>query len=323
MIVDVHGHVTSPTLFERLPMPPALADVGGMIERKAAAGITTTLVGSPVGAGTMVPLPGWDNYAQPVDQIEAFHDWVAETVRAHPGALKGYVYTNPYGGAALLAEADRRLTQPEFVGLIVNTSTQGRYLNEPAAEEFFALAARHRAPVLLHAPAEPIGAAGLAHVGLVEHVARPCDVTLGVAAVLAARWLDKYPDLRLMASTAGGALALLKEKLDLAEQRAAAAGTVPDGASPLSAGLRRIYVDTATPSRLALGGAVEAFGVDRMLFGTDSPPLTAPPQASVDLVRSLPLSERDRDRVLYGTAAELFGLTAPAPAPAAAGTAAG
>ena len=38
MIVDVHGHVTHPELFERFPMPPALADIEGMIEKKARSG---------------------------------------------------------------------------------------------------------------------------------------------------------------------------------------------------------------------------------------------------------------------------------------------
>ena len=40
-------------------------------------GVTTTIVGSPVGAGTMVPVPGLDNYDQPADKLNAFQDWVA------------------------------------------------------------------------------------------------------------------------------------------------------------------------------------------------------------------------------------------------------
>ena len=82
MIVDVHGHVTHPELFKRFPMPPALADIEGMLEKKAALGIELTIVGSPVGFGTMVPVPGLDNYAQPLDQLKSFHGWLAETVRS-------------------------------------------------------------------------------------------------------------------------------------------------------------------------------------------------------------------------------------------------
>jgi aminocarboxymuconate-semialdehyde decarboxylase len=302
VIIDIHGHVTSPALLATLPMPPSLGDIDGMIERKAAAGINTTLVGSPVGAGTMVRRAGPDQFDQSLEELEAFHDWVAETVRAHPGALKAYVYTNPYGGDRMLELAARRLAQEEFVGLIVNTSVRGRYLDQAEADGFFALAAEHRAPVLLHPPAEPVGGGGLGDLGLVEHIARPCDVTIGVAAVLFAGWLEKYPKLRLIASNAGGALALLREKLDLAGRRSGR------GADAGSVALRRLYVDTATPSRLALAGAVETFGVDRMLFGTDSPPLAGPLPAAVDLVSRLPVSPPGRERVLRTNAERLFGL---------------
>jgi predicted TIM-barrel fold metal-dependent hydrolase len=329
MTVDIHGHVTSPELFRRLPMPPSLADIDGMIEQKAALGISTTIVGSPVGAGTMVPVPGLDNYEQPVDKLESFHDWVAETVRAHPGSLKAYVYTNPYGGAELLERTARRLEQDEYVGLIVNTSVRGRFLDDPTLDGFFALAAERRAPVLLHPPAEPVGSDALGHLGLVEHVARPADVTLGVAAILLAGWLEKYSELRLVVSNAGGALPLLREKLDLARRRPAGLGggppngaaTGPNGThaapngtaatdSPLPTDelLRRLYVDTATPSPLALAGALQTFGADRMLFGTDSPPLTAPLEQALARVTELHLSTADVGRVLSGNARQLFGL---------------
>jgi aminocarboxymuconate-semialdehyde decarboxylase len=306
--IDVHGHITSPELLSRLPMPPSLGDIDGMIAQKEAAGIAMTIVGSPVGAGTMVPVAGLDNYEQPLDKLEAFHDFVAETVQKHPDSLRAYAYTNPYGGDRLLERTAARLAGDEFVGLIVNSSVRGRYLDEAAADDFWALAAEYRAPVLLHAPAEPVGSAGLRHVGLIEHVARPCDITLGVAAILAAGWLDRYPELALVASTGGGALPLLAEKLDLAQRRAGPPGSAEPGGPPFSAQLRRVYVDTATPSALGLAGALATFGPDRLLFGTDSPPLTGPLTAALDRVAALDAGPDVTGRILAGNAARLFGL---------------
>jgi hypothetical protein len=85
MIIDVHAHISSPEAVRRFPMPPSLGDVEGMIERKLAAGIETTIVGSPVGAGAMVPIPGVDNYAQTESQLAALHDWLAQLCAEHPG----------------------------------------------------------------------------------------------------------------------------------------------------------------------------------------------------------------------------------------------
>ncbi|GAA1991568.1 amidohydrolase family protein [Kitasatospora viridis] len=326
MSIDVHGHVTSPRLFERFPMPPSLADIDGMIEAKAAVGITLTVVGSPVGAGTMVPVPGLDNYRQPADELRAFHDWLAEQIRARSTALRGYVYVNPLGGAAELAEAAQLLKQPEFVGLIVNSSVNGEFLDTPRAADFFAMAAESGAPVLLHPPAEPAAGARLRDPRLVEHVARPSDVAVGTAAVLFAGWLERHPQLRIIAPTAGGGLPLLLEKLDLAHRLPrrpgppAAAGrppldpagpdTPPLAERPPTASLGQVYVDTATPSLPALAAALAAFGPRNLLFGTDTPPLGAPLGQALALLDRLGLSEADRALVGGGNAAELFGLDA-------------
>src|SRR5262245_32149764 len=128
MTIDVHGHVTPPELLKKFPMPPSLGDIDGMVERKAALGLATTVVGSPVGAGTMLPVPGIDNYAQSPDSLEGFHEWVAETVRERPGQLVGYVYVNPLAGSASVARAAEWLRCAEFAGLIVNTSIRGEFL---------------------------------------------------------------------------------------------------------------------------------------------------------------------------------------------------
>lgn len=302
MTIDVHGHVTPPELLKKFPMPPSLGDIDGMVERKAALGITTTVVGSPVGAGTMLPIPGIDNYAQPADSLASFHEWVAETVRERPGQLVGYVYLNPLDGAAAVARAAELLSQREFVGLIVNSSVRGEFLNDERSDDFFAMAAETGAPVLLHPPAVPVAADSMKLVGAIEHVVRPCDITMGVAAILIAGRLHRFPGLKLIAPNAGGALALLAEKLDMAQRRDNVDGP------PLSAQLRQIYVDTGTPSQAALNAALEVFGPERMLFGTDSPPLATPLDAALAAIDRLPLDAAARRRVLRDNAIELFGL---------------
>src|SRR5436309_2491290 len=137
-------------------MPPALADIDGMLEAKAQHGIELTIVGSPVGFGTMMPVPGLDNYAQPLDQLRSFHEWLAETVAQHSGRLAAYAYTNPFGGSELLEDTARTVRDGGFVGLIVNSSVQGRYLDSEEADDFFAMASELGVPVFLHPGAEPV-----------------------------------------------------------------------------------------------------------------------------------------------------------------------
>lgn len=304
MIVDVHGHLSPPEALKRYPMPRSLGDVEGMIERKLAAGIGLTIVGSPVGAGAMVPIPGVDNYAQPADRLAALHEWLATICAAHRRHLRAYVYVNPFGADAELDAAARTLRGDDaFVGLIVNTSVRGEYLDSERAGAFFALAAELGAPVLLHPPAAPAAGHGLRGLGLLEQVGRFCDVTAGLASCLFGGWLDRHPELQLIGSSAGGAIALLSEKLDLAH-RAQHWGGASDARpeQPPSAYLRRLWVDTASPSPAALRANLEVLGSDRILFGTDSPPLATP---SVTVVAAV--TAQVGEAVLADNVRRLFG----------------
>jgi len=67
-------------------------------------------------------------------------------------------------------------------------------------------------------------------------------------------------------------------------------------------------VDTAnlsTPNQLA---NLAMMGAERMLFGTDSPPLATPIEECIAQVRELPISKSDQEKILGANARELFGL---------------
>ncbi|MDA2812976.1 amidohydrolase family protein [Nocardiopsis sp. RSe5-2] len=300
MDIDVHGHLSPPG--DR-GGPPGLRDPEAAIARKRALGIGTTVIGSPVGAGSMRPAPGEDNHAQTAAQVRRHNEAMLDLVARHPDALRTYAYLDPFGGEAMLAQAQELLREPGCVGLIANTSVNGRYLDAPEAEPFFAMAAEEAVPVLLHPPAVPVGGPSLPDLGTVEHIGRFCDVTAGVAAIVYAGWLERFPSLVLIASGAGGGLALLGEKLDLAARTPGARGP---GGPPPSEQLRRIRVDTATPSPQALRAAVDFFGADRVLLGTDAPPLLDEAERVTRLLDGLPAGQRDQ--IGRGNAAALFRL---------------
>jgi aminocarboxymuconate-semialdehyde decarboxylase len=308
VVVDVHGHVTHPELLERFPMPAILGDVDGMIELKAAAGIDLTIVGSPVGFGTMVPLAGHDNYDQPLDRLKSFHDWLGETVAAHPHHLRAYAYANPFGDDELLAHVAETVRGSGFVGVMANTSVRGEYLHVERARPFFAMAEELGVPVFLHPPAVPVGAEAVGDLRLITHVARFNDVTASLALLAFHGVLDRHAGLDLIAPMAGGALALLAQRLDLAVRERAPGADEPSADGQPSRALARVYVDTATTSEAALAADLALMGPERLLFGTDSPPTTVPVEDALALVRRLDVAEEERRAILGGNARRLFGL---------------
>jgi aminocarboxymuconate-semialdehyde decarboxylase len=343
VIVDAHGHITHPELLKRYPMPPVLGDIEGMLDRKSEAGIDVTVVGSPVGFGTMSKR-GHDNYAQPLDELKEFHEWLAETVRKYSPRLAAYAYTNPFGGDELLEYTAQTVREGGFVGLIVNTSVKGEYLDSERADAFFDMAAELDKPIFLHPPAEPVGSDSLEDFRLVEQVGRFVDVTVGLAALVFGGRLEQYPNLRFIGATAGGAISLLATRLDSAylprhwkgggPPKGNGGGGPPGGgppgggppgggppgggppmmqyenkiSAPPSTFLANVYVDTANssiPNHLA---NLEVMGADHLLFGTDSPPLSTPLPEAIAMVAELPVSEEEKQQILQGNARRLFAL---------------
>ena len=313
MIIDVHGHVTHPELFKRFPMPPALLDIEGMLERKAALGIELTIVGSPVGFGTMTPVPDFDAFTQPLDRLKEFHEWLAGLVQEHSPHLAAYAFTNPFAGSDWLEQTAQTVKEGGFVGVIVNTSINGEYLDSERADDFFAMVAELRVPVFLHPPAEPVGTASYSDFRLVEQLARYLDVTASLAALVFGGRLERDPELEVIAATAGGAIGLVAGRLD---QAAAPRPGGPPGAvqntldKPPTEYLRRVYVDTANsnvPNQIA---NLDLMGADHLLFGTDSPPLATPLEAAIGMVQALPVSDEEKEKILRTNAERLFRLPA-------------
>jgi predicted TIM-barrel fold metal-dependent hydrolase len=316
MYVDIHGHLSPPGDGG----PPSLRDPEAMIDRKRALGIGMTVIGSPVGAGMMLPVPGVDNYAQTADQVKAHNELMAGLVDQYPDSLRTYAYLDPLGDEAMLGQAKDLMSDPRFVGLVVNSSINDQYLDTPKAEQFFAMAAEARVPVLLHAPARPVGAGSLGDFAMIEHVGRFNDITAGLAAILRAGWLERFPDLVLVAAAGGGAIAQLLEKLDLAADpnrpgpppgkgpKPAADRLRPDLGTPPSAAARRLYVDTSCPNAHQIDANLSVLGVDHVLFGTDAPPMVEVLEPIVGLVSEAVLTAADRERVCWRNAADLYGI---------------
>jgi predicted TIM-barrel fold metal-dependent hydrolase len=232
VIVDVHAHVAYPELGKRYPIPPNLLDIDGMIERKAAAGIDVTIVGSPTGAETFMAVPGVDPFAQPVEGLARHHDWLAQLVADHGGRLAAYAFVNPFGGSRMLDQVAADVRGGGFVGLIVNTSVEGRYLSDPEADDFFAMAEELGVPLFLHPPVRPVGTESLTDMRVVEQVLRFVEVSTALAAMMFAGRFERYPGLRVLAATAGGALGILVGRLE-------AAFNQPTPPWPLTAGAAR------------------------------------------------------------------------------------
>ena len=198
-----------------------------------------------------------------------------------------------------------------FVGLIVNSSVQGRYLDSEEADDFFEMAAELGVPVFLHPGAEPVGSDNVRDFRLVEQVSRFFDVAVSLATLVVSGRLEQYPDLE--ADRRDGGRGHLADREPASTPRSArgppAEGVVrAELSGDPSDYLRNVYVDTANQNPASHLANLELMGPERMLFGTDSPPLATPLEQAISMVRDLPIPEEAQDGILEGNARRLFAL---------------
>lgn len=77
--------------------------------------------------------------------------------------------------------------------------------------------------------------------------------------------------------------------------------------------VRRFYYDTSTLHPASIRAAVDAFGIDRIVLGTDFPPVGDSPAETIALIDAAGLTQEQKDSILAGNAPEVLG-GIPAPA---------
>jgi aminocarboxymuconate-semialdehyde decarboxylase len=85
---------------------------------------------------------------------------------------------------------------------------------------------------------------------------------------------------------------------------------------PPSHYLKRMYLDSVTYNAPAMKMVLDWMGPDRVVYGSDAPPLTSLKPRAIRLIKDLDLPAAEREAIFWGNAARLLKLPI-APAAAA------
>jgi len=205
-----------------------------------------------------------------------------------------------------------------LAGIQIGTNVNGENLDDPKLFPVFKAAQDLGAAVFVH-PWEMLGRERMARYWTPWLVGMPAETCLAICSVLFSGLLEKLPALRLCFAHGGGSFAHTLGRIqhgfearpDLCSREnhvspaEYVARRTPSGVVPA-----RFYVDSLVHDAEALRFLVGVMSADRVALGSDYPfPLGEARPG--DLIRSMPeLSERDRSRLLHGTALEFLGFTA-------------
>ena len=219
----------------------------------------------------------------------------AESQKRYPDRIR-WVASIPWESPDdALAELARALADGAL-GVAALANIRGRDLIDPLFAPVWAEVDRLALPVFVH-PTIPLGGKDmrLDEFSLATPIGFMVDTTLSFARLILSGFLDRYPNLKLIAPHGGGTLPYLSGRLDRCYETIPACRAALK--EPPSAHLRRICYDTVVYEPRALAMCVAVGGADNVLYGTDFPHNVGDMKGILALVRDLP---EDQSRKVAG-----------------------
>ena len=233
------------------------------------------------------------------------NDSMAEQQRARPDRIRWFA-SLPWQYADDAKHELARCIANGAVGVMVLGSIDGKDLIDPQFAPIWSEIDRLGLPVLVH-PTAPQGVREM-HMeafNLIPPVGFMFDTTLAFSHMIFSGFLDRYPNIKLIAAHAGAALPYLAGRLDICHERIpACAAVIKDKPSSY---LRRIYYDTVVYERDALELCIKVAGsADNVLYGSDYPHNIGDMAGCLARVNALPGAQAKR--IAGGNAQRIFGL---------------
>jgi aminocarboxymuconate-semialdehyde decarboxylase len=197
-----------------------------------------------------------------------------------------------------------------LVGVNLPTSVgSDPHIDAERLEPFYDRVEELGLPLFLH-PTDAIFADLLAGYGRVLHnsIGRIMDVSVAASRLIVSGVMERHPKLKIMISHTGGALPYQSGKMDHNVKRTKLE-------QPASAYIKRMYTDTVSSHLAGMKFAIDYYGVDHVMYGTDYPCLDH--HKTLDFFNEIALPEEDRKKILYGNVRELFNLRGPVAQPMA------
>lgn len=247
----------------------------------------------------------------------ASNDELAAAIAARPERYAGLAALAPQDPTAAAKELERAVADLGLNGAVINSHTQGEYLDDPRYWAIFEAAEALGAPIYIHprTPPQPMLGPYLSR-GLSGPLAGfAAEVYLHVLAVITAGVFDRFPGLQLVVGHLGEGLPYMMYRLDYMQHHAAAPGLRgrPAGTRlerKISDYLRHnVHVTTSGMAwEPAIRFAQSVLGSERVLYAMDYPYQFD--IAEVVATDELDIPDADKRRLYQTNAERLFSLAA-------------
>ncbi|MEO3756256.1 amidohydrolase family protein [Streptomyces sp. B6B3] len=255
-------------------------------------------------ASAPVPSEAFRDRAMAEEGVAVCNESLAALVAGHPTRFGFFANVATFHVELAIEQATHALDELHADGVLLMTTTGDWYLGDPRFDPLLAALNDRGAVVFVHPGALPEGTTEL-HPKVPDFIGDyPLDTTRAALNLVASGALDRFPDLSIILSHAGGFL-------PYAAGRAESAGRQGEGPDPaaVARAVRRFYYDTALPmSPYATPTLLAAAGSGHILYGSDWPARPADEVGTITeaLDADPSLDDRARRRVNRDNALRLF-----------------
>ena len=249
------------------------------------------------------PMVYWADDDLGVQLSMAYNDAISAAHQAHPHRFIGFACLPMQNPRLALEELERAAKLPGIKGVYLATGIRDRELSD---RSFFPVYARCEAlglPIFLHPMM--INNERMKQFYLVNICGNPFETALAACHLIFGGVLDAFPKLEISLPHAGGALPILRGRMDRGFVIRAECKHLP---RPPSEYLKRFTYDTISYNEDILEYLVKLVGIDRIMMGSDYCFDIAyeEPAKFVEGVKSL--NGEQKQQILWNNAAKLLKL---------------
>ncbi|MBN1566457.1 MAG: amidohydrolase [Acidobacteria bacterium] len=237
------------------------------------------------------------------------NDQLAEAIKKHPDRFAGLAAVAPQDPRAAAKEMERGIRKLGLNGVIINSHTNGEYLDDPKYWEIFEAAQALDAAIYLHPQTPPPDM-------VMPYLARGFErAIMGFAHELSVHILglmtvgvfDRFPKLKIVIGHGGEGLPYMLYRLDYMYENARYPFMKKVRKLPSDYMKENFYITTSgLPWAPAIMMARSVLGIDRILYAMDYPYEYVPEE--VTLTDNFPMTAAEKKKLFQLNAEKVFKL---------------
>ena len=239
------------------------------------------------------------------DAAIEWNEYMADAQRKYPGRLWASAAVPLTDTRIAIETLDHAILKQGLMGVNLPGSVgDDPRIDAERLEPFYARVEELGVPLFLH-PTDAVFVDILAGYNDALHLSlgRVVEVSVGAMRLILSGIMERHPKLKLVMSHTGGALPYQSGRMDKNSKKAG----LP---KPVSTYMKRMFTDTVSPHSAGMKFAIDYYGIDNVMYGTDYP--CWDPKETLRLLGEINLSAADKQKLFYDNAKRILNLRDPA-----------